>query len=171
MGLHSHTHTHTHTHIYIRSIYIYIYIYIVTCSMCVCDCRRGMDWWMDLLTQWYTPLGTSNYSAIVNLHILQITSAHTKHSPACSVFNSRFLVTDVNRGDSSASCPQILPSRFLYRTDCQLSTELVAPVLFFKTSRRGPRRQHPVSPVACVTVATGKCLRRYTVLSLPDRPE
>jgi hypothetical protein len=26
---------------------------------------------------------------------------------------------------------------------------LVAPVLFFITPRRGPRRQHPVSAVAC----------------------
>jgi hypothetical protein len=105
----------------------------------------------------YTPLGTtSNHSAAANLHNSQITTA--KSSPACSVFNGRFLVTGVNSGDSSASRAQVLPSRFQYRTDCQLSTELVAPILFFITPRRGPRRQHPVSPVACVTVATGTCL-------------
>jgi hypothetical protein len=65
-------------------------------------------------------------------------SLHAKSSPACSVSSSR---------------AQVLLSRFQYRTDSQL----VAPVLFFITPRRGPRRQHPVSPTACV-VAAGKCL-------------
>jgi hypothetical protein len=38
---------------------------------------------------------------------------HTKSSPARSVLNSRFLVTDVNSGDSSASCAQVLPVRLI----------------------------------------------------------
>jgi hypothetical protein len=63
---------------------------------------------MDLLTP-YTRLGTtSNYSAIANLHTLQFTDANTKSSPACTVFNSRFLVTDVNSWDSSFSRAQVL---------------------------------------------------------------
>jgi hypothetical protein len=52
-----------------------------------------LDWILDLLTQLGT---TSNYNAIANLHTLQITAAKTKSSQARSVFNSRFLVTDVN---------------------------------------------------------------------------
>jgi hypothetical protein len=55
-------------------------------------------------------VGTSSkYSAIVDLYTLQITIAHTESSPACNVFNSRFLVTDVNNGDSSSSRAQVLP--------------------------------------------------------------
>jgi hypothetical protein len=46
---------------------------------------------------------TLNYSAIADLHTLQITTAHTKSSPACCDFSSRFLVTVSNSGDSSAS--------------------------------------------------------------------
>jgi hypothetical protein len=64
-----------------------------------------MDWILHLLT----PLGnTSNYSAIADLHTSEITAANTKSSPVRSVFNSRFLVTDVNSGDSSASGCQVL---------------------------------------------------------------
>jgi hypothetical protein len=67
-----------------------------------------MDWMLDLLTQ----LGTvSNYSATADLHTLQITAANTKFSAAHSVFNSRFLVTDFNNGDSSASRAQVFPVR------------------------------------------------------------
>jgi hypothetical protein len=43
----------------------------------------------------------SNYSAIVNLHTLQITRAQAK--PSQSAFTSRFPVIDLNNGDSSAS--------------------------------------------------------------------
>jgi hypothetical protein len=65
-----------------------------------------MDWLLDLLTQLGT---TSNYSTTANLHTLQITAASTKSSPACSVFNSHFLVIDVNSGDSSAFPAQVFP--------------------------------------------------------------
>jgi hypothetical protein len=46
-----------------------------------------------------------------NLHTLRITAANTKSSPVRSVFNSRFLVTDVNSGDPSASRVQVLSVR------------------------------------------------------------
>jgi hypothetical protein len=69
---------------------------------------RDMEWILDL----FTPLGTTrNYSEIADLRTLQITAANTKSSPTRSVFNSRFLVTDVNGGDSSASSAQVLPIR------------------------------------------------------------
>jgi hypothetical protein len=43
---------------------------------------------------------TSNYNTVANLHTLQITTAHPK--PSQSDFTSRFPVTDLNNGDSSA---------------------------------------------------------------------
>jgi hypothetical protein len=90
-----------------------------------CDYRWARDWILDLLTHLHTPLGSaSNYSATANLHNIKMTTAKTKSSPACNVFNSRFLVTDVYSGDSSDSSPQILPLKFQYRTNCALSTEL-----------------------------------------------
>jgi hypothetical protein len=55
-------------------------------------------------------ISASNYSAIANLHTLQITAANTKFSQACSVFSSRFLVTASNSGDTSASAPTSLLS-------------------------------------------------------------
>jgi hypothetical protein len=65
-------------------------------------------------------------NAIADLHTLQIT--HAKSSQ--SAFTSRFLVTDVNNGDSLASRAQVLPSRFRYRTACQLSTELIPQISY-----------------------------------------
>jgi hypothetical protein len=50
----------------------------------------------------------SNYGAIANLHTLQITIVHAKSSQ--SVFTSRFLVTDLNNGDSSTSVLMSLPA-------------------------------------------------------------
>jgi hypothetical protein len=71
----------------------------------------------------HTPLRTtSNYSATADLHTLQITAANIKSSSASNVFKSRFLVTDVNSENSSDPRTQVLPARFLYKTDCQLST-------------------------------------------------
>jgi hypothetical protein len=63
-----------------------------------------MGYGLDLFTQLGT---TSNYSAIVDLHAPQITAANTKSSKARNVFNGRFLVTDVNSGDFSASRTQV----------------------------------------------------------------
>jgi hypothetical protein len=69
----------------------------------LCDCRRGMDWILDLLA----PLGTtSNYSVIADLHI----AANTKSSPTRSVLTSLSLATVSNSGDSSASRAHVVPS-------------------------------------------------------------
>jgi hypothetical protein len=55
------------------------------------DCRRGLDWWLDLL------ITTRNYNAIADLHTLQVTA-----------FTSLFLVTDLSSRDSSASMLTLL---------------------------------------------------------------
>jgi hypothetical protein len=54
---------------------------------------------------------TRYYNAIANLHTLQITAADIESSPACSVFNSHYLVTDINSGDFSDLRPQVRPLR------------------------------------------------------------
>jgi hypothetical protein len=57
----------------------------------------------------YTRLGTTSiYNDIADLHTLQITRAHVKFSQ--SAFTSRFLVTDLNNVDSSASAVTPLPA-------------------------------------------------------------
>jgi hypothetical protein len=60
--------------------------------------------WIGEWIYWplYTRLGTtSNYSAIADIHTLQITAAHAKPQ-SCIVFPSRCLVSALNNGDSSA---------------------------------------------------------------------
>jgi hypothetical protein len=67
----------------------------------MCDYRRGLDLCV-FINRLYTRSGaTSTYNAIADLHILQITTAHAKSTQ--SAFTSRFLVTDLNNGDPSAS--------------------------------------------------------------------
>jgi hypothetical protein len=46
---------------------------------------------------------TNNYDIVADFHTLQITTAHAKSFPACSVFARLFLVTASNKGYSSAS--------------------------------------------------------------------
>jgi hypothetical protein len=73
---------------------------------------EGYDWILDLFTPHRI---TSNYSAIADLQTLQVTAANTKSSAASNVFNSRFLITDVNSRYSSASRALVLPVRRIFR--------------------------------------------------------
>jgi hypothetical protein len=66
---------------------------------------------MNLMTTY------THYSEVHAITALTLISTlhkllRTKSSPAYNVFNSRFLITDVNRGDSSAPRARILPSMF-----------------------------------------------------------
>jgi hypothetical protein len=80
-----------------------------------------MNWILDLLR----PLGTtSNYSAIANLHTLQITTARAKTFPAYCALTTRSLATASNSGDSSASDTQVLLSQPPVQDSCQLSTRI-----------------------------------------------
>jgi hypothetical protein len=72
--------------------------------MYMSDSRRGLGLDIEFSDHLNTQLViTFNYSAIADLHTLQITTAHTKSFPACSVFTSSCLVTASNNGYSSAS--------------------------------------------------------------------
>jgi hypothetical protein len=112
------------------------------------DYRRGFGFDIGFIHHLFTQLGTtSNYSTILNLHTLQITTAHAKSFPACCVFTSRSLVTAPNSGDSSVFAPKstlndgFLPTdSFLHWLPCR--TDLVAPVVFFINPRCGLRRKH-----------------------------
>jgi CBS domain containing-hemolysin-like protein len=127
------------------------------------------------LVNWYffhlytPPRITSNYSALANLHTLQITTAPATHFPACCVLTSFSLATAYNSGKSSASRAQVIVSRPSVQKSCQLSTqlqrllyssstELVAPVLFHITTLHGPHRKHSSSVVTCVFISAGTCL-------------
>jgi hypothetical protein len=100
-----------------------------------CDCRRGLDWWMDLLTTYTRHGTTSSYSATANLNNSQITAAPAKPFPACYVFTSRSLATAANSGDSSASRAQDLFSQPPVQNS--LSTEVSSkPRLAYNLSAR-----------------------------------
>jgi hypothetical protein len=121
----------------------------------------GLDWILDLLTT-CTHNTESNYSAIANLHSLQITTAHAKSSPACCVFTSRSLVTASNTEGSLASVLKsslregsVPTDSFVHRLPYR--TELVATVVFLISLRHGPRRQHTVHS-HMLTVSAEMCL-------------
>jgi hypothetical protein len=88
---------------------------ILSRFICVC-LQTGYGLVNRFIDHLYTPLGTtSNYSATANLRTLQITASNIKIFQARTLFNSCFLVTDVNSGDSSASHIQVLPVRPISR--------------------------------------------------------
>jgi hypothetical protein len=104
--------------------------------------------WVHLYTRLRT---TSSYSAVADLHTLQITTAPAKPFPACCVFNSHSLATASNSGDPSASHAHVLSSQ----PPVQNSTELIDPTLMVITSWHRPhRKQHCVCVCCCWNVFT-----------------
>jgi hypothetical protein len=71
-------------------------------SRFICDYRRGMNWWMDLLST-YTHHSELQVVTAPRLIFTLYKSLHGKSSRACSVFTSRCLVTALSNEDSSAS--------------------------------------------------------------------
>jgi hypothetical protein len=105
---------------------------------------------------------------------LQISREPAKPSAAYCAFASRSLATASNSGDSSASRAQALPVQRISRnltlsvTNSTVAPSLslprraqlnwIAPIVFFITPRRGPRRKHRSSIVACMFFSVGTCL-------------
>jgi hypothetical protein len=126
---------------------------------------------MDLLTSYKHH---SELQALVTLPLISTLHKSTQH--LLSLFQAAvsspavpwqwFLSVEVLQlhalRTSCHSCPcrilancQLSDSAIYSQPPWKSSTELVAPILFFITARRGRRRQHPV---VCVTVAAGTCL-------------
>jgi hypothetical protein len=89
-----------------------------------CGYRRGMDWWMGLLTTYthHSELQV-NYSVIADFCTLQITTAPAKLLSACSVSSSRSITTASNSGHKLHA---LMPS--CHSRPCrtrQLSTEIL----------------------------------------------
>jgi hypothetical protein len=107
---------------------------------CMSDYRRGFELEIRFIGHFSTRLVTAlNYSAIADLHTLQITTAHAKSSTyVCYVFNTRSLVKASNSGDSSASTLSCTKSS-LHRLPYNLLISKLVPLI---TPWHGPRRNH-----------------------------
>jgi hypothetical protein len=115
-------------------------------GVCVCMCvvtRRSdyprlFDWRSGLLTTLTHDSWLFNYSAVPNLHTLQITTVHAKSSQ--SAVTIRFLVTVLKTGGNSASVPNCTDQDFSSQTPLQIwRTPKHASVI---TSRHGLRRKY-----------------------------
>jgi hypothetical protein len=90
-----------HGNIFCSCKYYHVYV--------VCDYRRGLHWWMDLLT---TYTHNSELQAITAPSLIStIHKTPAKPFPACCVFTSYSLSTASNSGDSSASHAEVLSSQ------------------------------------------------------------
>jgi hypothetical protein len=123
---------------------LFMKYYIVT--IYGCDYRRGLNWWMYLLT---TYTHHSKPQVIAALWLISTLYKSPQHPlslyPACCVI-SRSLVTASKSGDSSTSRALVLSSQPPMQNstlNCQLTTNWVAPVFFKVTLRHGLHRKYP----------------------------
>jgi hypothetical protein len=117
------------------------YYHIVTCMG---DCRRGLDWWLDL----FTTLPQDS-----ELQVITITATNTKSSPACSIFTCSFLVRASNSGGSSASA--LTPFQAGHRPTTELT--LAYNISVWTIKKHGVFNNTSIG--ACVYVAAGTCLQ------------
>jgi hypothetical protein len=89
------------------------------------DYRRGMDWWMDLLT---TYTHHSELQVITALSLISTVYKSPQHPlslfSACCILISRFLGKASNNGDSSASRAQVFLLQPPMHNSYELSTQL-----------------------------------------------
>jgi hypothetical protein len=69
----------------------------------MCDYRRGLNWWIALLTTYTHNLELQVITAPALISTLYNSPQH-KSFLSCCVFTSRFLVTASNSGESSTNC-------------------------------------------------------------------
>jgi hypothetical protein len=87
------------------------------------DYRRGVYWWMDLLTTYthHWDIQVIN-SAIADLHTSQMTTASVKPFPACCYFTGSSLAMDSKSGTFSASRSHVLSSQPSVQNSTELTT-------------------------------------------------
>jgi hypothetical protein len=152
-------------------------VYTIVCYQLTrnlgCYCRRGMDWWVGLLT---TCTHVSELQVSTALSLIYTFYKSPQHPlsrfPACCV-NSRFLVTDIKQwrffsfslSGPSFKTPQnwlptinwtIAPS--LLSLSCRAQLNWISPILAFIITLHGPHRKHRYPIVACVFVSAETCL-------------
>jgi hypothetical protein len=95
----------------VQTLIIPLHLHLVLSSF-VYDYRRGMDWWMDLLTT-YTYHLEQQVITVLSLIATLYKSLQYLLSlfPACYLFIRRALAAACNSGDSSVSRAQVLSSQ------------------------------------------------------------
>jgi hypothetical protein len=132
------------------------------CHVYVCDYRRGLDWWMDLLTTYTHDSELQAITTLSLLYTLYKSIHHTLSIGLFIVFPIRCLVTAPNNGDSWActcSCPL-----------ASTTTKLSAPNVLVIASRHGPHKKCRSSTVAFVSVVAGTCLSAFSQKRPRRRP-
>jgi hypothetical protein len=137
----------------------------------VCDCRRGLDWWMDLLTtNTYEPNYNQLQSCRWSPHFTNVYKLNLL--PACYVTNSPSLATASNSGDSSASRAQDVTVRRIshnWTHSAKVKITLLLTVSKSMSWRRAPSGAHdqilaPVwqllsSPFGVLSLTRGRVCR------------
>jgi hypothetical protein len=119
-----------------------IWLLLTPVVTCMCDYRRGLDWWMDLLTTYihHSELQVITAPLVITIHR---TPQHLLSLfPACCVFNSRSLATDSNIGDSATSSAHIVTLRRISRNwtlvICQLNYSAISSQPSLQSSTQLP---------------------------------
>jgi hypothetical protein len=94
-------HSNDCTHYLFRGLYLAMGLYATILPRFRGDYRRGMDWWMDLLTTCTHHSELQVITALSLISTLYKWLAHAKYSQFA--FTSRFLITDLNNEVSPAS--------------------------------------------------------------------
>jgi hypothetical protein len=122
----------TRIHTYVRT-----YVHAVTCMS---DYRRGLDWWMDLLTTYTYDSELQAITAPPLISTIHKSSQHPlSHFLACCVLISRSLAAAATSGDSSAFRALVLTSQRTVQNWTILNW--LCPLLI--TSWHGPHRNTP----------------------------
>jgi hypothetical protein len=128
---------------------------VIIANIYGCDCRRDLDWWVDLLTLSYTYNSEPHLLTAASLspHFI-IAVAHAKPQ-SFIVLHSRCLVTDLNNWDSSSSVLTSLLSGKYPTTELSITS---SPQL---TSRQFHGTDHVENTVHSHTliVSAGICSR------------
>jgi hypothetical protein len=128
------------------------------------DCRRGMDWILDLLTTW------THHSELQLITAPSLISTLSKSQqnplslfPACYIFNSRPLTTATNSGDPSPSYTHVVALRRIFHNwnlvNCQPNYSAISSQPPLQSSTQVPTLNltHHFSQLNYTQPAWGPC--------------